>query len=48
MFSSCVLAPMVPEYAMQADKGEKQLIVLPRVTPLNHNNDQHGKISIKV
>lgn len=48
MFSSCVLAPMVLEYAMQADKGERKLIVLPRVTPLNHNNDQHGKISIKV
>lgn len=42
------LALIAPEGVMQAVKEEKQSMVLPNCKPTNHDNNQHGKISLVV
>lgn len=39
---------MVPENNMEVTKEGKKLIVDPAVPPMSHDNDQHGKISLKL
>lgn len=45
---SCDPASMVSENAMQAAKGENQLIDLSGMESITHNNDQNDRIPIKV
>lgn len=40
--------PCTPEGTMQSSKGGMQPIVLPAMTPMNHTNDQHGIVTLKV
>lgn len=48
-YSYCSLASVAPENTMWSAKGGKQFTVLyPPMAHMDHNNDQHGKISIKV
>lgn len=45
---SCDSASMASENALQAAKGENQLIDLSGMESITHNNDQNDRIPIKV